>query len=940
MTKIALPILASGGRRKFKTTEGAGRNLTAHAQPQSESMLKTSWSCLLFCGALLCAAVLGSAAPAGPRHQAEPSTEATSPIGPDQSRPTLWIIPHTHWEGAVFKTREEYLEMGLPHILAALNLLRKDANYRFVLDQAAYVKPFLERYPEAAPEFKKFVKEGRLEIVGANDVMLDVNMPSGESWVRQVLYGKGYYQRELGVDVTVGWALDTFGHHAQMPQLLKLAGYTSYWFQRGVPGDNTPSEFLWRGIDGSQIPAFWLPLGYGLFYPSPRNLVQFSSYARSVWEALGRYSSWPNRVALAGADVINPEEILPVMVREFDQKSGQSFAMRFGAPTDYESIVARRPHRPVISGELNPVFQGVYSSRIELKERLRNLERILTTAEKLSALDAWLGIPPHDRDLTRAWEPVLFNEAHDLISGDMVDKVYKDTLRGDDFSKALGDAMIEQNLDALASQIDTRASGSETLEGIPILVFNSLGWPRTDIATARIGFSAPGITSIRLLDPSGSAIPAQLTEITRYPDGGIEDTRIAFIARDVPPLGYSVYEVAPERGGAEASAGRTAPPPRLQSASTMHEDTGSMENEYYRITFDLWTGAMTKLLVKSSAGNWEALGSRPANIVAEEQDGGDFWELYGTLNGGRLTAMTRKQGLPIPDRSHWSNEWVGGNGAIESGPVFSEFHIAHPFGSGDFSTTVRLYPGIRRIDIETRLVNRDKFVRYRALFPTSIQGGKRFDEIPFGSIERPTEQEFPAQNWMDWSGGGRGVALLNRGLPGNNVARGALLLSLMRSSSITAYPFVGGYEPGTSSDLGLELGVQRTFDYALVPHSGDWRAARIYQAGLEFNNPLIVRVVPSHSGRLPKRWGLVEISPANVVLSALKPGADGSAVIRVYEASGQKTEGATIRFQPRALRASEVNLLEEPIRKVALEGNTLTFNLGPYEIKTFRLDLR
>ena len=89
----------------------------------------------------------------------------------------------------------------------------------------------------------------------------------------------------------------------------------------------------------------------------------------------------------------------------------------------------------------------------------------------------------------------------------------------------------------------------------------------------------------------------------------------------------------------------------------MHEDFGSVENEYYRASFDLWTGAMTKLQVKS--GDWEALGDRPANVVAREQDGGDFWELYGTLNGGRLTAMTRKQGLPAA-RKHALQQRMGG----------------------------------------------------------------------------------------------------------------------------------------------------------------------------------------------------------------------------------------------------------------------------------------
>jgi alpha-mannosidase len=346
---------------------------------------------------------------------------------------------------------------------------------------------------------------------------------------------------------------------------------------------------------------------------------------------------------------------------------------------------------------------------------------------------------------------------------------------------------------------------------------------------------------------------------------------------------------------------------------------------------------MTKLRVKS--GDWEALGGRPANVVAREQDGGDFWELYGTLNGGRLTAMTRKQGLPTPQNTHFSNEWVGGDGRTEEGPVFSEFHIEHPFGEGSFQTTVRLYPGIRRMDIRTEILNNDKFVRYRVLFPTFIKSGQRFDEIPFGAIERPLAQEFPAQNWSDYSDGRKGVALINRGLPGNNVADGTLMLSLMRSARISAYPFFGGYEPGVSSDLGLELGVKRTFDYALVPHEGDWRAAEIYRAGWEFNNPLVVRKVSLHAGSLPKRWGLLNVSQRNVVVSALKPGRGGSVVLRVYEAAGRPSSGVKIKLNAGISSAREVSLLEDGGAEIKVADDTLQFDLGPYQIKTFSLKL-
>src|SRR5437773_1219923 len=207
---------------------------------------------------------------------AAPDPASASPV-----KPTFWLIPHTHWEGAVFKTREEYLEMGLPNILTAIRLLKEHPNYRFTLDQVAYFKPFLERYPEEAAAFRKFVAEGRLQIVCGLDIMPDDNMPSGESFVRQMVYAKGFCRDALGADVKVGWLLDTFGHHAQMPQVLRLAGFNSFWFFRGVENRKTmPSEFVWEGIDGSRIPSFWLPFAYGHLYGPPKDLPRFTDFMK------------------------------------------------------------------------------------------------------------------------------------------------------------------------------------------------------------------------------------------------------------------------------------------------------------------------------------------------------------------------------------------------------------------------------------------------------------------------------------------------------------------------------------------------------------------------------------------------------------------------------------------------------------------------------------
>src|SRR5206468_6984916 len=124
----------------------------------------------------------------------------------------------------------------------------------------------------------------------------------------------------------------------------------------------------------------------------------------------------------------------------------------------------------VVTNDFNPIFQGTYSSRIELKQATRNIERLLLTAEKLAALAAWLGTPADEAMLWRAWEPVLFNQTHDLASGVMTDHVYADTMRNYEFSKRLAEEIIATRWDSIAGQIDTRG------EGVPVVVFNPLGW--------------------------------------------------------------------------------------------------------------------------------------------------------------------------------------------------------------------------------------------------------------------------------------------------------------------------------------------------------------------------------------------------------------------------------------------------------------------------------
>ena len=180
----------------------------------------------------------------------------------------------------------------------------------------------------------------------------------------------------------------------------------------------------------------------------------------------------------------------------------------------------------------------------------------------------------------------------------------------------------------------------------------------------------------------------------------------------------------------------------------------------------------------------------------------------------------------------WAETWAGHSGAgvlgVSRGPSLWAGQLLNSRAGLQRNPAHRL-----RND---RFRNNDQLVRYRLLFPTSFQSGRRFDEIPFAAIERPAHHEYPAQNWIDWSDGNHGVALLNVGLPGSNVSDGTLMLSLMRSARVDAYANIGGDPDNLGPGIGS--GAAAHVSLRTGAPQGSWQECPLFQAGLEFNYPL------------------------------------------------------------------------------------------------------
>jgi alpha-mannosidase len=143
-----------------------------------------------------------------------------------------------------------------------------------------------------------------------------------------------------------------------------------------------------------------------------------------------------------------------------------------------------------------------------------------------------------------------------------------------------------------------------------------------------------------------------------------------------------------------------------------------------------------------------------------------------------------------------------------------------------------------------------------------------------------------------------------------------------------------------TSDTGFQLGKERTMRYALVPHEGNWRDAGVFRDGWEFNHPMLCRTVLPHLGSLPRRWGLIEVSSPDVVVSSLKPSRDGDVALRVYEAAGRAAPGVTLKLSAKLLAVREANLMEDPGKALVMPADgSARFDLRPFEIKTIRLRL-
>jgi alpha-mannosidase len=764
-------------------------------------------------------------------------------------------------------------------VRSALDRMNEFPDFIFTSSSAAIYAWIEENDPVMFAEVRARVAEGRWQLCGGWWIQPDCNIPGGESFVRQGLYGQRYFQEKFGLTATVGYNVDSFGHAGTFPQIYTKMGIDTYVFMRPGPHEmDLPGPiFWWESNDGARVLTYRIPFAYtaGRSLDELRNhILKNAGEARADYPEMmcfygvGNHGGGPTIASLNAIAEWNEDPAFPVMI----QSSPREF---------FDRVLASGIEIPVVQTDLQHHASGCYSAHSGIKRWNRQAENLLIAAEKWSTVASQLLGRPYPADLTSAWKQVLFNQFHDILAGTSLEAAYDDAR--DTYGEAMAIARRRQThaLHAIAWQIGIPLREETT----PIVAFNPHAWPVTATVELEIGNFGRNTRSFALEDETGAAVPVQLVQSLATVDHWRH--RIAFNA-ELPPLGYRTFH---------ASQPETAP----ELPSTIVTGDASIENANLRLELDPATGTIARLIDKRNGVEVITGGGASAVVIDDPSDTWSHGVLRFDREIGRFTARTVA--------------------VIEHGPVRAGIRVESAYERSTITQDFLLSDRADQIEVSVTVDWREQFKALKLLFPLNLNDTRTTYEVPYGIQERPENgEEEPGQAWLDMTGTvpgtetTYGLSLLNDGKYSFHSTPGTLALTVLRS------PIYAHHDPYVPEPDGhysfMDQGIQH-FTYVLAPHAADWRAGAAVRRAAELNQPVVAMLETFHAGPLPQVNSFASVEAESIVLSVLKQAEDGSALIaRLYETAGTPVE----------------TQLSLSVWKL-----TIPLSFTPYEIKTVRI---
>jgi len=856
-------------------------------------------------------------------------------------------ICHFHSDLEWWKTESDYAKDCLAICRKAVELLERYPTFTYVLDQAYSVIPLLREDPTAFNMLKNFVRQGRVEPVGATISAPDHNLPTGEALVRNFLLGNRWWFENFDFAPRVGWGLDTFGHPPQLPQIMAKSGLDSYVFSRGLDPftDKDPSAFIWEAPDGTQVYSFWFVATYaGMLPVFPRTDWNIKYHFREMKARLeyeGRHNPSPIQMIPMGFDFQKPSISWIEFVAKWND-SQKTPPVNLSTPSQFFAELKNyRSSLPIRLNEINPIHSGGYESRHKIKQVARRLEYKTLDWERLSAV-AWLqGNEYPSQKINETWHQLIKNNFHDTINGTPIDPAMKEAFaRAESAEKNINAGLIHC-ISTIAEKVNTVGSQKQ------VLLINPLPWSRKELVTIPWSIAQGKMP----VDGNGQPLTYQGTR-----QGLVAQINLKSLSIDKIELRQTKSKTVRQQ-------------PRIH-------DHIILEDENLRAIFDS-RGLISLFNIKSNLEIFDPEDVKPSGIRVL-YDFGNLWTV----------AMTGDEETGAPN---------GKAILLESGPLRSIAQVKADFPSCEATTRYSLIHGYGWLDVETKVILKNRDRRILAWFPLAFSGDF-ICETPFHATKREPGH-WACQGWAGVFSEKMGLAIVNQGIPSVVYDQKGLALGLMRSVSVRPIGFgkflrknlhglfqnlkqglrltweginlieiaMGQYhwiilreyassgipfKPGLPNLLDLlkvharhktpsdawDLG-EHVFHYRLIPTQGAPQYDQLTKIARQFASPVILHLEAGHEGKLNAPVELLHVD-GDAVCEVIKKAQDSDdLLIRAFDASGK---GAKLIIQPevKIKKALRISLTEDIIyQEEKILHNRMEASLSPWEIATFILKI-
>lgn len=793
---------------------------------------------------------------------------------------TIWPVGHSHLDTAWLWPVEITKQKMVHTSSIQLGLMERYPEFTFVHSQASQYEWVEKKHPKLFKRIKDAVKRGQWDVTGSMWVECDCNVPSGESFIRQILYGKRYFREKFGEETKDLWLPDVFGYSAALPQILRKFNIEAFltqkisWNQSNKFPHNT---FMWQGIDGSQIWSHFPPADTYIGNCEPgeilRSVKNHKDHGRSD-ESLYLYG-WGD-----GGGGVTERHIeflrrgrkannLPVLM---EKKRAKDFFAT--APKESKDLA-------VWVGELYLEFhRGTYTTQAANKKNNRECEFLLRDAELLSCFAPHFPASYPASALENNWKKVLLNQFHDILPGTSVNEVYRVSDAEYAEVKAEVGQIVESNLRAITVMVDTSKMN------YPVALFHN------SAVSAQVSMPWDQDFVPQSVITDGEAVPCQLVDdfgeqrvIFTTPQAALSNVAVAdFSEKSVPVLH------------------------RLKTGNR------KIENNFLAVRFDNH-GNITSL--RSLEDGYEVGPQNELlNVFQLFEDKPLFWSAWDVdpyiFETGR--DLLKSESFEI----------------VERGPVRMAAELTKTFGSSRIRQRISVgdSPGVR-FDTWVDWHEEDKMLK--VAFPLNLNVSRATYEIQCGYLDRPTHRntswdaamfEVCAQKWVDMSEGNRGVTLINDCKHGHDVKGSLLRLSLLRAPKA----------PDPMADMGTHR-----FSYLLMPHYGPFQLAGITHHAMAFNTPLRHAKLEKHEGENATLPGLISVDNDNLVIQSIKRSEAGDAIIvRLYECHNTRGTAELNCVRP-VVSAALCDLEEENDVELDLVKGSVQFAFKPFEIITIKL---